>query len=205
MEATRRIFGEKLGELIAKVGACRELKAPTKFLASRRGAKCFLPFYAARRPKLFAEATPLSSPTLPSTIRYGAHLPVLSVSLSLSLSLSIYLSFTNQFLASLKGILITFFATEVTIRTGSSFTGSWGYACRGWHGPPLSLSLFSERSMSLLLEKSATLYSFIESFCSLRRIFRTKSCGLCQSDNGYLMTSYIRQIRKYTERDTFCR
>lgn len=85
MEATREIFGEKLGELVANVGACRELKAPTKFLASRRGAKCFLPFYAARSPKLFAEATPPSSPTSPSTIRYGAHLPVLSLSLYLSL------------------------------------------------------------------------------------------------------------------------
>lgn len=94
------------GGISREAGSVSRIKRLARFVAGRRGAKCFLP------PKLFAEA---SSPTSPSTIRYTeAHLCSTFFSLSFCLP------------ASLKGILITFFATEVTIRTGS---GGWrGYA-----------------------------------------------------------------------------
>lgn len=59
-----------------EAGSVSRIKRLARFVAGRRGAKCFLP------PKLFAEA---SSPTSPSTIRYTeAHLCSTFLSLFLS-------------------------------------------------------------------------------------------------------------------------
>lgn len=86
----RRFFGRTLkkeippnrnggwfgGGISREAGSVSRIKRLARFVAGRRGAKCFLP------PKLFAEA---SSPTSPSTIRYTeAHLCSTFLSLFLS-------------------------------------------------------------------------------------------------------------------------
>lgn len=85
-------------------------------LFTRRGARSFLPRRRRRRRRqrfVTQRLTCSTSPPPPSLLP-----PPLSFSL-----------------ASLKGILITFFATEVTIRTGSGLCRGVGEVTRvrGWH------------------------------------------------------------------------
>lgn len=63
------------GGISREHGSVARIKSPTKFLASRRGAKCFLPLSRGAEPGAFCRASSLTST---STIRYtGAALAYL--------------------------------------------------------------------------------------------------------------------------------